>query len=245
MKKIKIDIVFPVLNEEKILKESISMIQTFVKKQKQWNTNLIIVDNGSTDGTQKIASQLEKSYKNIFFISLKKKGKGHAVSTAWSKSQADVLSYMDIDLSTDLSALKHLITKIYDEKFDIAIGSRLVRGAKVYGRTFTREILSRSYNILTQCCFPGLGIKDLQCGFKAVSPRVAKGLLPHIHDKGLFFDSELLIIARNWKSSIAEIPIKWKDNLDTRINIKNTVKKDLKGLFNLRFRKIPKAPANW
>lgn len=245
MKKTSVDIFIPVLNEEKILLRNVKRLEQFLKKQIDWNWKIIIVDNGSTDQTHSIASKLSQKNKNIQLMHLAKKGKGGAIQLGWMRSKAQVRCYLDVDLSTSFKALPQLVNAIHKKSYDIAIGSRLIPGAKVEGRSFLREFFSRAYNLLAQTTFPGLGIKDLQCGCKAVSPRIAEFLLPQIKNKRFFFDTELLLLARFWGATIAEIPVDWKDEPDSRVNIVSVIKEDILGLLRLRFLAMPKKPKTW
>ena len=245
MKKTSVDIIIPVLNEEKILVRNIGTLEKFLKKQKHWNWKIVIIDNGSTDQTNALASKLHQKNKKIKLMRLAKKGRGRALKLGFIKSKAQVRCYMDVDLSTRLKALPQLVDAVAKENYDIAIGSRLITGAKVEGRSLLRELLSRGYNLLVQIMFPGLGIKDMQCGFKAIGPRVARDLLPRIKDKKWFFDSELLVLAHYWKARIVDIPVHWKDDSDSRVKIVRTVMDNLQGLLRLRFLARPKKPQSW
>ena len=245
MKKINVDLFIPVLNEEKILVKNVQTLERFLGKQKNWNWKIIILDNGSTDQTYSLASQLNKKNKKIKPIHIPQKGRGGALKQGFMKSKAEVRCYIDVDLSTDLKALPKLVNAIAKEKYDIAIASRLMPKSKVEGRSFLRELLSRGYNFLVQLLFPGFKVKDMQCGCKAVNPRVARRLLPHVQNKKWFFDSELLLLAYHWEARIAEIPVYWKDDPDSRVKIARTILAMLLGLLSLRFRKRPKRPRAW
>ncbi|HUU62792.1 MAG TPA: glycosyltransferase family 2 protein, partial [Dehalococcoidia bacterium] len=149
------------------------------------------------------------------------------------ESAADIVSYMDVDLSTDLAAFPHLIQAI-EEGYSIAIGSRLLPGSSVK-RSFKRELTSRSYNLIIKSMFR-TRFSDAQCGFKALSGKAAQELVPLIQDQEWFFDTELLILAEKKGYRIREIPVAWIEDPDTRVAIASTVSEDLKGLLRLRFR---------
>ena len=152
---------------------------------------------------------------------------------------------MDVDLSTDLSALPCLVAAVADEGYQIAVGSRLADGSKVVARTLKREITSRGYNILIHIFFPFSGFNDAQCGFKAISRTTAENLIPLIADNAWFFDTELLLLASKAGYRIKEIPVYWEDDPDTSVRIVSTVWEDLKGLLRLRFkgRRTPSSAA--
>ena len=235
MSKKSIDIVIPVLNEEKSLPICLKKILKYIKTHTQYNWSIIIADNGSVDSTNKIANSYSQKYKNISLISLSKRGRGRALKKAWLSSKADVSMYMDVDLSTSLEFTISLADAITKKNYDVAIGSRLHKKSKVIGRTLKREFTSRAYNLLIHIIFPFPGFKDAQCGFKAISKNVKKNLLPQIKDNEWFFDTELLLLSKKHRYNISEIPVIWKDDPDTRVKVISTAWKDIKGLLRLRF----------
>ena len=175
-----LDIILPVYNEQSILKQSVSIICEFIiNNLTSYDTNIIIIDNGSTDSTFEVANQLTKSHHNVKAKKIKTKGRGIALKTAWSESSSDLLLYMDVDLSTDLSSLKPLIYEIDFNNFDIAIGSRLLKNSVVSNRKFLRTLTSKTYSFLTRFLFLSK-IRDFQCGFKIINKHTAKTLLPKI-----------------------------------------------------------------
>lgn len=167
----------------------------------------------------------------VSFIHLPKKGRGGAVKKVWWESKADILSYMDVDLSTDLKHFPSLIESLISG-FDIAIGSRLLPKSRVYDRPLKREVISRAYNILIQILFQ-TRVSDAQCGFKAVTKKVVKELLPYIENNGWFMDSELLIVAEKAGYKIYEEPITWRDNPGSTVRVLRTAWEDIRGLWCL------------
>lgn len=228
-----VEVVIPVYNEEKELKENTLKLYSFLKRNfKKYRWQITIADNASTDGTLKIAKALSKQYSRIKYIHLSFKGRGRAVKKAWQESKADVVSYMDVDLSTDLSNFLPLVNSLIKGKYDIAIGSRLLPDSQVIARPLKREILSRGYNLIIKLLFQ-VGFSDAQCGFKAVTKQVVKNLLPLIKDDAWFFDSELLIVGEKLGYKIYEQPVKWVDNPGSTVRVLKTVFGDLKGLLRL------------
>ncbi|MBI4130362.1 glycosyltransferase [Candidatus Roizmanbacteria bacterium] len=231
-KKLSVEIVIPVYNEEVELKEHVLKLHQFCKENlKVYNWHITIADNASTDSTPRIGEQLAHEYKEIDVLRLNQKGRGRAVKTAWKESGADICCYMDIDLSTDLKHLPQLISAI-ENGSDIAIGSRLLPQSKVSNRTAMREFISRSLNILIQLMF-FVSISDVQCGFKGVSKNTVKELLPHIKDNEWFMDSELLIVGEKSRYTISQIPLVWRDNPGSTVRVLPTVMGDMKGLLRL------------
>lgn len=233
MKKIKLEIDLPVLNEEKVLRANVEKLRTFlVNNLKDYNFKIIIVDNGSTDSTNAICLKLKEEYYNVDFIRLEKRGRGRALRSAWSRSSADICSYMDIDLSTDLNAFPDLIDSVAKNGYDIATGSRLMKGAKVK-RSWKRELLSRGYIFLLKR-FLGISFKDAQCGFKAVDRKVIEEILPHVLDQEWFFDSELLFKCQRWGCKIKEIPVNWREDPHSKVKLYKTSKNYLLSILRLK-----------
>ncbi|MFQ5860724.1 MAG: dolichyl-phosphate beta-glucosyltransferase [Dehalococcoidia bacterium] len=235
-----VDIVIPVYNEEKDLPRSILILTEFLQEHIENPWRIVIADNGSTDSTLSIAEMLSSKYEGVTYLHLGQKGRGRALRRAWLESQADIVSYMDVDLSTDLNAFPKLLEAL-EEGYDIATGTRLGKGAQVR-RSLEREVISRGYNLLVKALFL-TRFTDAQCGFKALRREVASLLVPLIRDQGFFFDSELLIIAEKQGVKIKEVPVEWVEDPDTRVNIPRTVWMDLRGLLRLRFGGIPKPPS--
>ncbi|MBI2611186.1 glycosyltransferase family 2 protein [Candidatus Gottesmanbacteria bacterium] len=227
-----VEIVIPIYNEEKELEENIKKLHSFLEKKiKNYNWQITIVDNASTDKSLAIAQKLGKTLKNTKTMHLPQKGRGRAVKAAWEKSNAEILAYMDVDLSTDLNNFPTLLETLTNG-YDIAIGSRLLSQSHVEKRPVKREVLSRGYNIIIKLFF-GVHFSDAQCGFKAVTHNVVKKLIPHIKDNGWFFDSELLIVGEKTGFRIAELPVVWVDNPGSTVRVLKTVYGDLKGLTRL------------
>ncbi len=236
---IKILIVLPTYNEEKVVEENTLKVFEFCQKNlKDFDWQILIADNGSIDKTFKIAERLSKKYQKISFFHIPEKGRGYALKKAWSEYQADIYSYMDIDLSSDLNSFPLLIKAITENNYDLAIGSRLKKGAKKR-RSFLREIMSRVYNLLLKILF-NPSFEDAQCGFKAISKRVAKEILPKVKNNHWFFDTELLILAEKAGFKIKEIPIEWIEKRTVKrkstVKIFSTIWEDIKGIIELKFR---------
>jgi len=235
--------VIPVLNEENALAGSVRCVHEFLSAKlddREWR--IVVADNGSTDGTQRIAQTLATEYDNVRAVRLEQRGRGLALRKAWLESGSDIVCYMDVDLSTDLEALPKLLGAIEDEGYDIAIGSRLTNGSRVIGRPRHRELISRVYNLMFPFVFlTRFSFRDAQCGFKAVSRKAAGELVPLVVDNSWFFDSELLIIADKNGYRIKEVSVTWSDDPDSRVRLMTTAYADLKGLLRLRFGGLKRA----
>jgi putative flippase GtrA len=223
-----VDIVVPVFNEAHVVAPSVARLEEYLAHDFPFSWRITIVDNASTDDTWVEASTLAALRDNVAAIHLDEKGRGRALRAAWSMSDAMVVAYMDVDLSTDLRALLPLVAPLVSGHSDLAIGSRLVPGARVV-RGAKREFMSRSYNRLLRLVFRNR-FRDAQCGFKAVRSEVVRRLLPQIADERWFFDTELLLVAERNGLRISEIPVDWVDDPDSRVKIARTALDDLKGM---------------
>lgn len=233
MKKESIEITIPVYNEEKELSDSITKLYQFCKKNLQhYDWHITIADNASSDNTPIIGANLEKAHKEVSLLRLEEKGRGRAIKRAWSLSNADYCTYMDLDLSTDLIHLPKLIHAL-QKGYDIAIGSRLAKGAKVEGRTIMREVTSRTLNFFFIQFFFHTHFTDAQCGFKAVTRKVVETLIPKIQDNGWFFDGELLIVGEKMGYKIYEEPVHWIDNPGSTVRLISTISGDLAVIWRL------------
>ncbi len=227
----RIDIVIPVYNEQAALAGSIRRLHAFLNAELPYAWRIVIADNASTDATLPIARALATELDHVTVAHLDGKGRGRALRAAWTAGDADVLAYMDVDLSTDLRALLPLVSALVSGHSEVAIGSRLARGARVV-RGRKRELISRAYNRLLRT---GLRARfcDAQCGFKAIRADAAAQLLPEVVDDGWFFDTELLIAAQRHGMRIHEVAVDWVEDRDSRVDIVSTALTDLRGVLRL------------
>jgi putative flippase GtrA len=223
-----VEIVIPVRDEERDLDRSVRRLLRYLRTRFPFPSRVIIADNGSTDRTWVVAAALEQEFAEVRAVRLEEPGRGRALRTLWSASDADVLAYMDVDLSTDLNALLPLVAPLLSGHSDLAIGTRLARGARVI-RGPRREVISRCYNVLLHATL-GARFSDAQCGFKAIRADKARLLLPLTRDTAWFFDTELLILAERAGLRIHEVPVDWVDDSDSRVDILATARADLRGI---------------
>ena len=238
----KVDVVIPVYNEEARLTRCVPRLQEFLWRQDRFECEVVIANNGSTDQTQAVAEQLSREYRNVRALWIPDKGRGGAVKQAWLASAADILSYMDVDLATDLAAFPALVEAVAERGFDLAVGSRLLRASRTR-RGWRRELISRCYMRLVKVFFP-VRFSDAQCGFKAITRQVARELLPLVEDSGWFFDTELLLLAEHFGYQICDMPVVWTDHPDSRVRIASTAWADFKGLLRVRrnTKRVPSGP---
>lgn len=229
----KLLVTIPVYNEEKALPVSIPMLHSFLSENMAgYDWSIEIADNASIDRTPMVSEALVRDYDRVRYLRLEQKGRGRALKRSWTGCDADIVSYMDVDLSTNLESFPPMIHALAHEGYDIGTGSRLMKGANTV-RSVKREFISRSYNLMVKAMF-FTRFSDAQCGFKAVTRQVVDVLLPQIEDNVWFFDSELLIIGEKCGYRIYDVPVKWIEDLDTRVKIVKTAIDDIKGLLRVR-----------
>ncbi|MEU8246203.1 bifunctional glycosyltransferase family 2/GtrA family protein [Nonomuraea sp. NPDC048916] len=223
-----VEVVVPVHNEQRALRESVVRLHAYLTSTFPYGFRITIADNASTDDTWRLAGELAAELTHVRAVHLDAKGRGRALRRVWSASDADVVSYMDVDLSTDLDAFLPLVAPLLSGHSDLAIGTRLSRASRVV-RGPKREFISRSYNLLLRSLM-GARFSDAQCGFKAVRTEIARALLPAVEDEEWFFDTELLLLAERHGLRIHEVPVDWVDDPDSRVDIVRTALDDLRGL---------------
>ncbi|BBX29943.1 bifunctional glycosyltransferase family 2/GtrA family protein [Mycolicibacterium alvei] len=226
-----LDVVVPVYNEQAALADSVRRLHRYLAENFAVPVRITIADNASTDDTPLIAAELADELDGVRMVRLEEKGRGRALRAVWLASDAPVLAYMDVDLSTDLAALAPLVAPLISGHSDLAIGTRLGRGSRVV-RGAKREFISRCYNLILKSTLSAR-FSDAQCGFKAIRADVAHRLLPHVADTGWFFDTELLVLAERSGLRIHEVPVDWVDDPDSRVDIIATATADVKGIGRL------------
>ena len=229
-----VDVVIPCYNEVSVLRESVERTLALFDDHPRYTWRLVIADNGSNDGTSELARELEAEHERVRALVLTVKGRGIALREAWLGSDADVVSYMDVDLSTELTQLPDLVGMVGEGGYDVVSGSRLARGSQTK-RSLKREVISRCYVLIIRAFFPRLRISDAQCGFKAVGRRAVEAVVPGIEDRAWFFDTELLIRAQQAGFRVGELPVRWVEDADTKVHIVSTATEDIRGLVRLRF----------
>ncbi|MFE7797075.1 glycosyltransferase [Nocardia sp. NPDC057440] len=226
-----LDVVIPVYNEETDLGVCVRRLHEYLRAGFPFPARITIADNASTDDTMQVARLLADELDDVRVVHLDAKGRGRALRTVWEQSDAQVVAYMDVDLSTDLNALLPLVAPLITGHSDLAIGTRLSASSRVV-RGPKREIISRCYNLLLKASLQA-HFSDAQCGFKAMRAEVARRLLPLVRDGEWFFDTELLVLAERAGLRIHEVPVDWIDDPDSRVDIVDTARKDLLGIARL------------
>jgi glycosyltransferase involved in cell wall biosynthesis len=202
------------------------------RRRTGFDWRIVVAENGSSDATAQVARALAERDARIGVLELGAAGRGGALRAAWLASDADVVAYMDVDLSTNLDAFAALVAPLLDGTAAVSIGTRLAPASRVR-RCLRRELLSRGYNALTRrVC--GARFSDAQCGFKALRADVARELVPLVEDDGWFFDTELLLRAQRAGHAIHEVPAEWIEDLDSRVRLVPTIIADVRGVWRLR-----------
>jgi glycosyltransferase involved in cell wall biosynthesis len=222
----------PVYNEENVLERSVRTLHAYLTDNVRHDWRIVIADNGSKDSTPQIGKHLESTLANVVAMHIPEAGRGRALTRAWLASDADILTYMDIDLSTDLDAFPKMVNTIAEQGYDVAAGTRLGAGSETT-RQLKREVLSRGFVLMTNTLFQ-TRLRDTQCGFKAISREAAQKLLPMVKDTGWFWDTELLLLAAKSGWRVAFIPVRWIEDTDSRVKVFSTVWRDIKGLLRMR-----------
>ncbi|MFB7743346.1 glycosyltransferase [Streptomyces sp. NPDC056132] len=226
-----LDVTIPVYNEERDLERCVRRLHEYLARTFPYGFRITVADNASTDSTPAISGRLEREISEVRAFRLEEKGRGRALRTVWSASDAPVLAYMDVDLSTDLNALLPLVAPLISGHSDLAIGSRLARSSRVV-RGAKREFISRTYNLILRGSLAAR-FSDAQCGFKAIRRDVAQRLLPMVEDTGWFFDTEMLVLAERAGLRIHEVPVDWVDDPASTVHIVSTAMDDLRGVWRI------------
>jgi glycosyltransferase involved in cell wall biosynthesis len=216
-KAIEISVIFPAYNEADYLE---SAVEKTVKTLNEFTDSyeIIIAEDGSTDGTPERSEELSQKYPFVKHIHGEKRlGRGTALNNAFKKSNGKVFVYMDLDLATDLKYLRPLIESITLEGYDFSTGSRMLPESKVE-RTLRRNISSKSYNFLVRHML-GSKLRDHQCGFKAFKREPALLLIYEVNARHWFWDTEILVRAARKGYKIKEIAVEWKSGRKTKVNL--------------------------
>jgi glycosyltransferase involved in cell wall biosynthesis len=213
-----ISIVLPAYNEalriEKCVREVERVVSSFSNSYE-----IIVAEDGSTDGAHCIVASLSESNPHLSLLhSPVRLGKGKAIKNALRSAKGDVIVFMDVDLSANLNALPRIV-QLAKEHRGLAIGSRHVKGSRVR-RPFTRTVFSLTYNLLARILFLD-GVRDHQCGFKAMSYEVAEVVRDNAKSDGFFLDTEIILQCKRRGFPVVEVGVEWSE---TRKRSKSVIK---------------------
>ena len=238
---IAVDVVIPVFNEAHVLERCVRQVHDYFSAQIPYGWQIVIAENGSSDDTAAVGKRICDELPHVDMVIVDRPGRGRALRSAWSQGQADIVCYTDVDLSTGLEAFPRLFRALIDEGYDLAVGSRLLRNSRTT-RGVKRTLISRAYNLLLKLTL-GVRFSDAQTGFKGLTRVVVDRVLPLVKDEAWFLDTELLVLSEKSGFRVADIPITWVDDEDSRVKIFETAWKDLEGIWRLR--RTLRAGSDW
>jgi dolichyl-phosphate beta-glucosyltransferase len=231
---VNLSLVVPAYNEENRIETPLHPVVQYLRnKFNQWE--LIYSDDGSTDGTLKKLQQLQEKYPEIKIVGVSKnRGKGSAVKVGMSAASGNIILFSDTDFSTPIQETEKLFQSLNDG-YDVAIGSRGLSDSQVeVHQAWPRETMGRLFNTILRSLLP-IQFMDTQCGFKLFSRKAVDIILPRMHLEGFAFDVEMLIIAQANQLRIAEVPVVWKNVLDSRVHpIRNSIEM-LRDILKIRY----------
>lgn len=212
----KLSIIIPAYNEEKRLPSTLEQIFNFIQKQ-TYESELLIIENGSSDRTFEVAQGYASSNPRCFAIRNPLRGKGLAVREGMLMATGQYRFMCDADLSMPIAEINRFLPPNLDN-FDIAIASREAPGSVRYNEPGYRHWGGRGINLLIRSLvLPGL--RDTQCGFKCFRADIAEDIFRYQTFSGISFDPEVLYIARLRGFKIVELPIPWYYSDESRINL--------------------------
>jgi len=216
----KLSLIFPAYNEAARLPRCLETAVEYFRVQ-PWDTEIIVIENGSTDNTYSLALELmleaaRQPYHNLTYkVNRSQPGKGFACREGVKVATGDFILISDVDLSTPLSEVYKLLAAHNDTQADFIIGSRRAPGGLVLGRSWDRKLAGWLFSGLVRTLAPG--IKDTQCGFKLITSQAANKIRPLMTIGGFSFDVEMIYLARRLGYSVKEIPVNWVHDYDSKV----------------------------
>jgi len=220
----KLSVIIPAYNEETRLPKTLAAIDEYLRKQ-DYEYEIIVVNDGSKDKTAEIARNLQFQIKNLRLIDNKENhGKGFGVRQGILEAKGDYRVFTDSDNSTSIDQVEKMWPE-FEKGFDIVIGSRDIKGAVLDPpQPFYRVILGDTFNLFVQIIVGLWGIWDTQCGFKGITQKAAKDILPKCKIDRWAFDPEILMLAKKAGYKIKEIPVHWVNDPSSKVKFKGMVK---------------------
>jgi dolichyl-phosphate beta-glucosyltransferase len=209
-----LSLVIPAYNEQARLPYTLSQIEAYVC-QARLDCEVIVVDNGSQDGTSAVVQQATVGFHELRLLRTDGRGKGRAVRTGALAAQGDVVLFADADLSWSVEDLSRFASLI-DARSPVVIGSREGVGARRIGEPGYRHLMGRVFNRVVQAlAVPG--VEDTQCGFKAFSAEAARAIFRRQRIDGFGFDVEVLYLARRLGFGVRVVPLRWEHKENSRV----------------------------
>lgn len=221
----RLSVIIPAYNEEKRLPKTLAEINDYLSKQ-SYDYEILVVDNGSKDNTAFVVRDLQARIKGLKLISGSAgKGKGSAVKLGMMRSQGDYRIFTDADNSTAINQIEKMWLE-FEKGFDIVIGSRDVRGAVLDPpQPFLRNfILGEGFKLFRKIIIGLWELEDTQCGFKGFVQKASEAIFPKSIISHFAFDPEILVIGKKLNYKIKEIPVYWKNDLNSKVKFKSILK---------------------
>ncbi|MCD6500545.1 glycosyltransferase family 2 protein [bacterium] len=233
----KLSVIIPAYNEEKRLPRTLREIDGYLKKQ-DYDSEIIVVSDGSTDKTVEVVKNLMNYIENLKILDFKKnRGKGFGVRQGMLKAMGDYRLFTDADNSTSIDQVEKMWS-FFEKGYDVVIGSRDVKGAVLSPpQPWWRRLLGDIFRFLTHIICGTWGILDTQCGFKGFTKKAAENIFKEAKINGFAFDPEILVIAKKFGYKIKEIPVRWRNDPESKVKFKNMIKMGI-GLFKIRLNLI-------
>jgi len=221
---IHLSVIIPSYNEEKRLPATLFDIDKYLSLQ-NYEYEILVVDDGSKDKTIEVVKNLISKIKNLKVLSYgENKGKGYAVKFGMLGAQGEYRLFTDADNSTTINQVEKM-WPYFKEGYDVVIGSRDVRGAVLDPpQPMHRRILGEVFGLFTKVLAGTWGLNDTQCGFKGLTKRAADNIFPKCIIDRFAFDPEMLFLAKKFRYKIKEMPIRWKNDLESKVKFKSMVK---------------------
>ena len=215
-----ISLVLPAYNEAERLEATVRQVVDALQ-QITPSFEVIIAEDGSTDGSDKVAEELAERYPYVKHLhSDERLGRGNALNRAFKSSEGAILAYIDVDLATDMKHLAELIDHIKDG-YDLATGSRMIPHSDVV-RSVKRGFASKGFNFLVRT-FLKSKLYDHQCGFKAFRRQSLLDLLDQVQDEHWFWDTEILVRAQRSGYRVVEFPVRWRSGNSSKVDLRRDV----------------------
>lgn len=233
MKEIFLSLIIPAYNEKFRLQINLQLVYDYLKNQ-NYNFEIIVVDDGSFDGTQEIVKEYQKSQDSLRLIqNSKNRGKGYAVKTGMQQAKGDTLVFMDADLSVPLENISWLVNYISDG-FDIVISSRNIQGALIkLKQPLVRRLMGKVFLNLSKLALR-INVSDITCGAKSFSRVAADKIFSKMRLNDWSFDAEILFLARKYNFKIKEIPVVWKNRHASKVRFPRDIFQSFLGLMKIK-----------
>lgn len=237
----RVSLILPAYNEVGRIAGTIREAKAYLTERQY--THEIIVSADGNDGTRELVAEMAKSDPDLKVIgSIERRGKGYGIRQAVSIARGDIIGFADADNKTPVSEFDKVFP-LLQEGYDVVIGSRALRQSSIERpQPLHRRLGSKGFGIFMHAVVGLPDIADTQCGFKFFQQRVAQDLFAQQRIDGYMFDVEILYLAQQAGYRIAQVPVRWRDDGDSRLalfggNIRNMI-----DIFRIRFRG-PRKPA--